>query len=96
MKDNEKCYIGKKQYIPAESDALCTVSCGDALDILEGVERSILYRTQKGAYFLVHSHESGTDVSVLDESGAFDFMDRNAAGIDTETYNRIFGEPERG
>lgn len=93
---NERYYIGKKQYIPAESDALCIVSCGDALDILEGAERSILYRTQKGAYFLICTHENVTDVRVLSESEAFDFMDRNAAGIDTETYNRLFGEPERG
>ena len=96
MTENERYYIDKKQYIPDESDVLCTVSHGDAWEILKSTERSVLYRTKKGAYFLVHSYECGVEVCVMDEAAAFDFMDRNAAGIDTGTYNRLFGEPERG
>lgn len=96
MAKTERYYIGKKQYIPDESDILCTVSYGDAWEILKNTDQTTLYRTKKGAYFLVHNCENGTDVRVIDESTAFDFMDKNTAGIEIETYNRLLGEPERG
>lgn len=96
MKSIEKFYIGKKQYIPDESDALCTIFQGDPFDILTDLERKVLYRTKKGAYFLVTTKENSTNVCILNEKGAFDFMDKNATGIDIQIYNKIFGEPERG
>lgn len=93
--DIEKYYIGHKQYIPEESYKLCEVCSGDSFEIMN-VERKVLYRTEKGSYFLVYSHGNKVDVSVIDETGAFEFMDKNASGIDIGIYNKLFREPERG
>ena len=35
-------------------------------------------------------------VQIMDESQAFDFMDEHTACIDTDTYDKIFGEPDKG
>lgn len=37
-----------------------------------------------------------TRVQLMDEKQAFDFMDEHTVCIDTETYDRIFGEPDKG
>lgn len=95
----ERYYIGKKQYNPAECDLLCrilttTPNKKSPFGLMAYVEES-LYRTHKGVFFIVSKSET-TEVSLLTEKEAFCFMDKHAAGIDTETYNRIFGEPEKG
>lgn len=95
----KKYYIGGLQYVPDESTALCAVVHFFLDDITKLPDRKILFRTQKGAFFLVHSGEYGSDkeeVIILDEAAAFEFMDQNSSGIDTDAYDRIFGEPERG
>jgi hypothetical protein len=35
-------------------------------------------------------------MQVIDEKAAFDFMNKHPAGIKTDTYDKIFGEPEEG
>lgn len=96
MAKTEKYYIGKKQYIPSESDVICSESAGDPFDILKQPCRVTLYRTKAGAYYIVRINEAGTSAEVLDEKAAFQFMDEHPAGIDTDMYDKIFGEPERG
>ena len=93
---NDRYYIGNLQYIPSESTVLCAVETLITKGVMGPTERKILYRTRKGAFFLVCSGIHGKEVTVLDDAAAFGFMDQNSAGIDTEAYNRIFGEPERG
>lgn len=96
MKQESKTryYIGKRQYVPEESDLLC-VSSSD-IATFDGTATRKLYRTGKGYYFLVsESQEMETRVQLMDEKQAFDFMNEHTACIDTETYNRIFGEPDR-
>lgn len=89
----KRYYIGKKQYIPEESDLLCV---SDKSDFVNIATRK-LYRTEKGAYFLVsETQENGTKVQIMDEEQAFHFMDENPAGINVEIYDRIFGIPEKG
>lgn len=85
-------YIGKRQYVPDESDLLCASAC----DNFGNTGTRNLYRTKKGSFFLVsESKENETKVQLMDEKQAFDFMDEHTACIDTETYDRIFGEPDR-
>lgn len=87
-------YIGKRQYVPAESDLLCT-SAGDAAGFDKTAVRT-LYRTKKGSYYLVsESQDTETKVQLMEEKQAFDFMDEHTACINTEIYDRIFGEPDR-
>lgn len=98
-KPQEKYYIGKKRYIPDECDLLCRVLTPtpdkkSPWGLLAHVEET-LYRTQKGVFFTVRKSET-TEVALLTEKEAFCFMDKHAAGIDTETYNKVFGEPEKG
>lgn len=98
-KPQEKYYIGKKRYIPDECDLLCRVLTPmpdkkSSWGLLAHVEET-LYRTQKGVFFTVRKSET-TEVALLTEKEAFCFMDKYAAGIDTETYNKVFGEPEKG
>jgi len=99
-KAQEKYYIGKKQYIPDECDLLCRfTSLSEQRNAFWGglspIEES-LYRTAKGTYFTVKKENEKTDVKIVTEEEAFDFMDDHASGIDTEIYNKIFGEPEKG
>lgn len=86
-------YIGKKQYVPQESGLLCA----SENDNFGNPATRKLYRTGKGSYFLVsESRENETKVQLMDEKQAFDFMDEHTACIDTDTYDRIFGIPEKG
>lgn len=86
-------YIGKKQYVPDESDLLCASES----DNFGNIATRKLYRTGKGSYFLVsESQGNETKVQLMDEKQAFDFMDEHTACIDTDTYDRIFGIPEKG
>lgn len=98
LDDSGKYYINGKQYIPAESDILCITPSSGAfdLDLLGDTERTTLYRTKKGAYFLEHISKRNTEVSVITESEAMEFMNTNSAGIITAVYDRIFGTPEKG
>ena len=85
----KRYYIGGKQYVPEESTELC--SYADAL------EKSTLYATDKGAFFIVREgFMNGTTARVVSREDAFGYMDAHADGIQTENYNRFFGEPERG
>lgn len=82
MKSKVRYYIGKRQYVPEESDLLC-VSASDIAGFGSTANRK-LYRTGKGAYFLVsESHGMETRVQLMDEKQAFDFMDEHTACIDT-------------
>lgn len=86
-------YIGKKQYVPGESDLLCATE----RDSFGNSGAKKLYRTGKGSYFLVSENEENeTKVQLMDEQQAFCFMDEHTACIDTNTYDRIFGIPEKG
>lgn len=57
-----------------------------------------LYITEKGAYFLEVKEEDITPkkVEVLTEKKAKEFMNKYAAEVDIEAYERIFGEAEKG
>lgn len=95
MKQEKKVryYIGKKQYVPEESDMLCSVQH----DSFGNETAQKLYRTEKGSFFLVSVNgNSKARVQIVDESQAFDFMDEHTACIDTDTYDKIFGEPDKG
>lgn len=86
-------YIGKKQYVPDDSDLLCASAC----DSFGNTGIRNLYRTKKGSYFLVsESQGNETKVQLMDEKQAFDFMDDHTACIDTDTYDKIFGIPDKG
>lgn len=98
-KPQEKYYIGKKKYIPDECDLLCRILTPspdkkDPWGLLASIEES-LYRTPKGVFFIVRKGTT-TEVALMTEKEAFCYMDKHAAGIDTETYNKVFGEPEKG
>ncbi len=86
---SEQYYIGGKRYSPGESTALCTYDWFG--------ESATLYRSPKGALFIVEKKDYiETTVKVLTEAEAFEFMDAHPAGIITENYDAVFGEPEPG
>ena len=82
-------YIGGRCYSTEKSTLLCSY---------EGVfEAAALYVTPKGAFFAVEESQfDGETVRVLSEATARSFMDEHAAGIITENYDRVFGEPDEG
>lgn len=85
----KRYYIDGKQYVPEKSVTLCA-STGI-------MEKSTLYRTRKGAYFLVgESDTEGQWARVITEEAALSYMNENAAGIHTDNYDAVFGEPEEG
>ena len=85
----KRYYINGKQYVPEKSAMLCS---GAGL-----MEKSTLYRTRKGAYFLVgESDIGGAFAKVITEDAAFSYMNENAAGINADNYDAVFGEPEEG
>lgn len=86
-------YIGKKQYVPSESDLLCASESGNFVNL----STRNLYRTGKGSYFLVsESQGNETKDQLMDEKQAFECMDEHTACIDTDTYDKIYGIPEKG
>ena len=85
----QRYYIGGRWYSPDNATPLCR-----DIGIFETVT---LYQTPKGAFFTVEeSPVDGETVRVLSEAAARSFMDEHAAGIITENYDRIFGEPQEG
>lgn len=93
MDMKQRFYISGKQYIPEDSDLLCAVD-GSTYTFVCSTK---LYRTRLGAYFFVREgSETGIKVEVVDEKEAFAFMDSNAACIDVDVYDRVFGAPEPG
>jgi len=92
----ERYYISGKQYIPKNSTLLC-VACSNDMFSKAAWNSEKLYRTGKGAFFIVQ--EGGGNekkASLLDKEKALEFMDRNTAGIITENYDMVFGIPEEG
>ena len=86
-------YIGKKQYVPSESDLLCASESDNFVNL----STRNLYRTGKGSYFLVsESQGNETKDQLMDEKQAFECMDEHTACIDTDTYDKIYGIPEKG
>ena len=84
----KRYYINGKQYVPEKSAMLSSAGI---------MGKSTLYRTQKGAYFLVgESDTEGKWAKVITEEDAFAFMNENAAGINADTYDAVFGQPEEG
>ena len=81
-------------YVPDESTILCDVQIDAGYMSLEPTTRSTLYMTKKGAFFLVAEIKGYTEVKALSKEEALEFMNKNAAYIDTEVYNQIFGTPE--
>ena len=92
----EKFYINGKMYVPSESTILCDVQIDSGYMSLEPTTRSTLFMTQKGAFFLVSEVKGYTEVKVLSREEALEFMDQNAAYIDTDLYDQVFGVPEEG
>lgn len=94
MKRTEKYNIGNRQYVTGESDLLCEMENAP----LTGSEGKRLYRTKKGVFFMVcgDGGSSRTKVDVVPEDKAHEFMDRHTAGIITDTYDKVFGTPEKG
>ncbi|WP_313584548.1 hypothetical protein [Lacrimispora sp.] len=92
----ERYYIGGKQYIPKKSTLLC-VADGNDMFSKAAWNSEKLYRTGKGTFFIVREGADNEEkVGLLDEEKAFEFMDRNTAGIITENYDVVFGVPEEG
>lgn len=89
-------YIGGKQYIPEESTLLCATDGNDLFSkVVWSSEK--LYRTSKGTFFIIReSGDNRKQVELLDKEKAYEFMDRNTAGIITENYDRVLGVPEMG
>lgn len=82
-------YIGGRSYSPEDSILLCRAS--------EIFATTSLYRTKKGAFFLIQESELEKPVvKLLDESAAKAFLDEHAAGIVVENYNVVFGTPKPG
>ena len=78
----KRYYINGKQYVPEKSAMLCS-SAG--------------IMGKKGAYFLVgESDTEGKWAKVITEDAAFSYMNENAAGINADNYDAVFGEPEEG
>lgn len=97
MGDKEKqrrFYVGGRWYSPDSATPLC---CDKGI-----FERVTLYQTPKGAFFTFRESIvdglgiDGAAVEVLNKADARSFMDEHAAGIITENYDRIFGEPKEG
>jgi len=86
---SEQYYIGGKRYSPDESIVLCSYDwIGEA---------ATLYQSPKGALFIVRKRDCvETAVKIVTGGEAFEFMDAHPAGIITENYNAVFGEPEQG
>ncbi|MBR0281371.1 MAG: hypothetical protein IJQ81_07235 [Oscillibacter sp.] len=85
----KRYYIGGRQYVPEKSTELC------AYDGIMG--KAALYRTVKGAFFLVDEREGdGVSARVVEEREAFAFMDAHPDCVNTENYDAVFGEPEEG
>ena len=56
-----------------------------------------LYQSQNGRFFVVENDAADTTtVKVLSKSDAKTFMDEHPAGIFTENYIRVFGQPKQG
>lgn len=56
-----------------------------------------LYQSPNGRFFVVENDAADTiTVKVLSKSDAKTFMDEHPAGIFTENYIRIFGQPKQG
>lgn len=85
----EQYYIGGKRYSPEESIELCSCALlGDS---------ATLYRSRKGTLFVVEKSDCAeTAVKILTDREAFEFMDAHPAGIMTENYDAVFGEPDPG
>ncbi len=86
---NQRFYIGGRQYSPDSATVLCAFA--------NLVETVTLYRSPKGAFFTITERDGDPpDVVLIDKEAAFEFMDAHPAGIDTDNYDEIFGEPEQG
>lgn len=87
-------YIGGRWYSPDDATPLCRHS--------KTFEVVTLYQTSKGAFFAFRESTvdglgiDGAVVAVLSKAAARSFMNEHAAGIITENYDRIFGEPKEG
>lgn len=56
-----------------------------------------LYQSPNGRFFAVENDAADTTtVKVLSKSDAKTFMDEHPAGIFTENYIRVFGQPKQG
>lgn len=85
----ERYYIGGKRYSPEESTVLCSY---DWIG-----ESAALYQSPKDTLFIVEKRDCmEMSVRILTGREAFDFMDAHPAGIITENYDAVFGEPEPG
>ena len=71
--------------------------CASESDNFVNLSTRNLYRTGKGSYFLVsESQGNETKDQLMDEKQAFECMDEHTACIDTDTYDKIYGIPEKG
>ena len=91
MSEQKKYYIAGKAYIPEEDMLLCEAMPGEWPQCIMR-----LYTTENEAFYLVTIQDGGEAVRILNEKEAYHFMDEHAAGIRTENYDAVFGEPERG
>lgn len=90
-KEKRRFYIGGRYYSPDEATPLCS-----SKGIFETVT---LYKSPQGAFFTVS--ESVIDgeaekAELLTENAARSFMDKNAAAVIPENYNKVFEAIEQG
>ncbi len=85
-----KYYIGGKRYSTEEATLLCAHH--------ELFTSETLFCSPNGQFFMVTEADCETEnkVVLLDRAAAFEFMDEHPAGIDTDNYDRLLGEPAQG
>ena len=91
MADSKKnvFFIGGYSYAVDKSTPLC--KCEDFF------RSATLYQSPNGRFFVVENDAADTTtVKVLSKSDAEIFMDEHPAGIFTENYIRVFGQPKQG
>ena len=91
MADSKKnvFFIGGYSYTVDKSTPLCRRE--------DFFHSATLYQSPNGRFFVVENDAADTiTVKVLSKSDAKTFMDEHPAGIFTENYIRIFGQPKQG
>lgn len=91
MADSKKnvFFIGGYSYTVDKSTPLCRRE--------DFFHSATLYQSPNGRFFVVENDAADTiTVKVLSNSDAKTFMDEHPAGIFTENYIRIFGQPKQG
>ena len=90
MKQRTEFIIDGKMYSVTDSLLLCV--CQE--DIFNKLS---LYRTNKGAFFVIEENVfERAKAKVIDSSAAQKLLNENSAGIINENYEKVFGKVKKG